>query len=92
MVGIWKLLYGPQPILFIFYNKIRCCNSFLMDFTQELILGLGVIDFKMILLGPNVTPLYNNITYKVCHDFMWETFLMEFGLRLNFPLDAISDL
>ena len=58
MVGIWKLLYGPQPILFIFYNKIRCCNSFLMDFTQELILGLGVIDFKMILLGPNVTPLY----------------------------------
>ena len=39
---------------------------------QELVWGLDTIDFNMILLGPNVIPLYKNETFKVCHDFTWK--------------------
>lgn len=40
--------------------------------TQMLALSLDAIDFNLKFLGPNVTPLYHNATYKVCRDFMQE--------------------
>ena len=62
--------------------------------TQRLVLNLDAIDSNLKFLGPNMTmtPLYNNATYRVCHDFMHEKILIQFSLRLTFALDIILGL
>lgn len=58
---------------------------------RKLVLDLDGIDFNLTLLDARSTPLYNNVTYKMCHGFMMEK-LMQFSFRVNFASDIIASL